>query len=290
MQRTQGISLSALPPSCTTLQKEGFNIVQNHGQLSPALRIGILNLMPDKAATERHWLRLLAQTREPLQIELLKLNRWQPKNTPAAYLKQFYQSWDQVAHLDAIIITGAPLGKFDFDKVGYWQELTQIFSRVSEQQKPCLYLCWAANAAFHHFYQLPRILKANKLSGIFSHHAPVSHSLTKGLDYNLHIPHSRYAEVNQQELKDHNQLKVLIDSSEAGAYLVSDDQHKRVFLLGHPEYEAGTLAQEFQRDQKKGIAAAMPFNYFPNNDTNQLPQADWQQSGVTLLNNWISSL
>lgn len=290
MQKAPQISLRALPPSCSVLKDEGLNIVQGHNQISPALRVGILNLMPDKATTERHWLRLLAQTGLPLNIELLKLSSWQPKSTSAQYLQAFYQDWEQVDNLDALIITGAPLGKFDFDEVGYWQELTQIFSRSSEQQIPSLFLCWAANAAFHHFYQLPRVLKANKLSGVFQHHGAVSHPLTQGMQHPLHIPHSRYAEVCQQALKETSQLQVLIDSPEAGACLVCDDQKQRVFLLGHLEYEASTLAEEFQRDQKKGIAAAMPLNYFPDNDANQLPQAKWQQSGVALLTNWLRSL
>ncbi|RUO25948.1 homoserine O-succinyltransferase [Aliidiomarina minuta] len=290
MQRVEGISLSALPPSCTLLQDEGLPIQLARSSQASGPRVGILNLMPDKPTTERHWLRLLAKTGLPLHVDLLKLSNWQSKNTPLVYLEQFYRDWQQANNLDALIITGAPLGKFAFNDVGYWQELIQIFSRSSAQQIPSLYLCWAANAAFHHFYQLPRVLKKQKLSGVFQHQSVVPHQLTQGLNDSLYIPHSRYAEVCQQQLHQEAQLKVLINSGEAGACLVSDDKHKRVFLLGHPEYEAHTLAQEFTRDQKKGIAAAMPLHYFPDNNPERLPQASWQHSGVILLRNWLNAL
>ena len=58
------------------------------------LRIGLLNLMPNKIRTETQFARLVGAT--PLQVELslIKITKHTPKNTPADHMIAFYRDWE----------------------------------------------------------------------------------------------------------------------------------------------------------------------------------------------------
>ena len=55
-------------------------------------------------------------------------------------------------------------------------------------------------------------------------------------------------------------------SEEAGVYLVEGRGGREVYVTGHPEYDADTLALEYRRDLNKGINPDIPANYFPDDD------------------------
>ena len=61
------------------------------------LRIGLLNLMPNKIRTETQFARLVGAT--PLQVELtlVKITAHTPKNTPAEHMIAFYRDWEDVS-------------------------------------------------------------------------------------------------------------------------------------------------------------------------------------------------
>jgi homoserine O-succinyltransferase len=63
-----------------------------------------------------------------------------------------------------------------------------------------------------------------------------------------------------------------------------------LFVLNHLEYDADTLANEYWRDQKAGLATAMPQDYFPNNDPSATPVNFWRPYAFLLLSNWINDL
>ena len=89
------------------------------------LRIGLLNLMPDKIRTETQFARLLGSS--PLQIELVlvRIGQHKSKNTSEDHLLDFYEKWENIRHLkfDGFIITGAPIELLDFEDVTYWKKL-----------------------------------------------------------------------------------------------------------------------------------------------------------------------
>ena len=74
--------------------------------------------MPKKKETEIQFARLLSNT--PLQIELTLMTTasYQPQNTPADYLLQFYRRLPDVRDefFDGLIVTGAPVETIDFEK------------------------------------------------------------------------------------------------------------------------------------------------------------------------------
>lgn len=283
------IFLSSIPPASRKLHSEGLSLVQANAPGATSLRLGLLNLMPDKATTERQWLRLLAASDINAHVSLLRLHGWVPRSTSADYMNQYYQGWRDLNDLDALIITGAPLGQFALHEVGYWSEFTQLLDHYAHTSTPLLLSCWAAHAALHHFHQLSTHRRKHKLSGLFSHHTTVD-ALTHGLPHKVHLPHSRFAQLNSNMLATSNALQVLIHSDITGPALLRDTTAPRCYLLGHPEYEADTLALEYEHDKKKGLSVAMPEHYFVDDDPSKLPEPTWQLQGSQLLRNWLRPL
>ena len=58
----------------------------------------------------------------------------------------------QLLTIDALIVTGAPLEQMSFEEVRYWKELQDIWDWTAHCGIPTLNICWAAQAALHHFY------------------------------------------------------------------------------------------------------------------------------------------
>lgn len=281
-------------PIISQLQQEGLPVRCDPSHRG-TLKIGFLNLMPEKEVAERHWLRLLAQTKFDLELHCLKLKQWKSK-TRQTHLDRYYQDWDARDDLDALVITGAPLGTRDYDEVSYWQELRHIFDDAILSYASVMYLCWAANAAFYHHYGIPRVQRAKKISGVYEHRILRKHPIIEGIPRDLRVPHSRNAEARQNQMYAHPELRVLMDSRRAGAFVTIDPIRKRLFVLGHPEYEADTLHREFQRDVSRGLSPNEPeFYYLETDDESEEverehpPQADWQAHGVRLLENWLET-
>ena len=71
-------------PARATLEREGVMVMSEAAarQDIRPLRIGLLNLMPNKIKTETQFARLVGAT--PLQVELslVKITKHTPKNTP----------------------------------------------------------------------------------------------------------------------------------------------------------------------------------------------------------------
>ena len=60
------------------------------------MRIGLLNLMPNKIKTETQFARLLGAT--PLQVELtlVKMTNHVARNTPSDHIISFYRDWEDI--------------------------------------------------------------------------------------------------------------------------------------------------------------------------------------------------
>ena len=55
-----------------------------------------------------------------------------------------------------MIITGAPVEQMPFEKVDYWQELTEILEWSKTHVYSTLYICWAAQAGLYYHYGIPK--------------------------------------------------------------------------------------------------------------------------------------
>lgn len=255
------------------------------------LRIGILNLMPLKETTETHLIRMLSNT--PLQVEIVLLftKTHTPKNTSSEHLDSFYQSFDELENkkLDGLIITGAPIEHLPFEDVLYWNELTKILEWANTHVTSTLHICWGAQAALYYYFGIQKYEMQTKLFGIFSHTVcDKTEQLVRGFDDEFLAPHSRYTYTRKEDIVSHPDLELISESEEAGVYIAATKNKKHVFVTGHSEYDPLTLRDEYLRDKAKGDAIAIPKNYFPNDDPNQMPKHRWKSHGNLLFGNWLN--
>ena len=76
--------------------------------------------------------------------------------------------------------------------------------------------------------------------------------LFRGFDDIFMVPQSRHTTLKTEDIKAVPQLKILASSKETGVYAVSAQKGKQIFITGHSEYDANTLAEEYFRDLKAG--------------------------------------
>lgn len=83
-------------------------------------------------------------------------------------------------------------------------------------------------------------------------------------------------------------LLVLSHSEENGINIVCTPDLRRIFILGHFEYDRRTLEAEYVRDKNKGMVIDLPKNYYPNNDDTQKPRFIWCSYAHLFYHNWIN--
>lgn len=255
------------------------------------LNIVILNLMPEKEKTELQLLRLLGNT--PLQVNVTFLNMAThvSKNVSASHLNTFYSTFEDIKDLrfDGMIVTGAPIEHLKFEDVNYWEELVEIMEWSKKSVTSVFNICWGAQAALYHHYGIKKYELPKKLSGIYKHNvSDFKLELVRGFDEEYLAPHSRYTEVRREDIEKNDELMIVSESEEAGVFLVMSKDGKQIMATGHLEYEATTLAEEYERDLAKGLNVEMPENYFPGNNPDNLPPNNWRSHTHLLFSNWLN--
>ena len=255
------------------------------------LKIVLLNLMPTKIVTETQFSRLLGNT--PLQVELtlLKTSSHESKNTSKEHMIAFYKTFNEIKDekFDGMVITGAPVEQLDFEKVDYWQELTEIFDWTKTNVHSTVFICWGAQAGLYHFYGVKKIMLNEKLSGVYKHKIVDKKSmLVRGFDDEFFAPHSRHSGIDREEIYSIKNLKVLSESDEAGVYLIKSTDNSQVFITGHSEYDADTLKKEYERDKLAGLNPSVPKNYFPLDNDSLPPLVTWRSHANLLFYNWLN--
>ncbi len=283
-------------PARRTLEKEGVMLMTEdsaHRQDIRPLRIGLLNLMPNKIRTETQFARLIGAT--PLQVELtlIKITNHKSKNTPDDHMIAFYSDWEKVRNekFDGLIITGAPIELLEFEQVTYWDELERIFDWTQTHVHSTFNICWGAQAALYHFHHVPKHALAKKAFGIYRHKNlnPASPYL-RGFSDDFSMPVSRWTENRKSELPKDKGLEVLMESEEAGLCFVADAPHRQLYMFNHIEYDTNTLAEEYRRDSETGKNLALPANYFPGGNPSATPENRWRSHAHLLFGNWINEV
>ena len=261
------------------------------GQEIRPLNILILNLMPLKEETELQLMRSLSNTPLQVNITLLRTMTYQSKNVTKGHLDRFYEDFSSVRNKkwDGFIITGAPVEKYEFEDVDYWDELTRIMEWSKTHVTSTLHICWGAQAGLYYHYGVKKVLLDKKLSGVYRHHVMNKREpLVRGFDDFFMAPHSRYTEACREDILSNPNLKVLADSKEAGIYIVMEKEGKQIFVMGHPEYDRVTLDGEYKRDIEKGLDIELPVNYYPDDDCNRRPVLSWRSHANNLYTNWLN--
>ncbi|HON53232.1 MAG TPA: homoserine O-succinyltransferase [Bacteroidales bacterium] len=281
-------------PAAEVLKNENIFVMHQSRAISQdirPLRIGILNLMPLKETTETHLIRMLSNT--PLQVEIVLLytKTHTPKNTSLEHLESFYQSFDELTYkyLDGLIITGAPIEHLPFEEVIYWDELTKILDWADKHVTSTLHICWGAQAALYYQYGIQKYTLEKKLFGIFNHTIlNKKEPLVRGFDDEFLAPHSRHTYTKREDILAQPELELISESTEAGVYIVTSKNKKHVYVTGHSEYDPLTLRDEYIRDKQKGLDIALPVNYFPNDNPDNMPINRWKSHGNLLFSNWLN--
>ena len=261
-----------------------------HQNIRP-LQICILNLMPVKQDTELQLLRSLSNT--PLQVDVtfMKMNSHLSLNTSATHLNKFYDTFDDLKSnkYDGLIITGAPVEQIPFEEVDYWEELTKILNWTEKHVTSTIFLCWAAQAGLYHFYGLEKKPLEKKMFGLFWHKVLNRKiPLVRGFDDVFLAPHSRHTEVPIADIHACKDLTVLAESDEAGLFLAMAEGGRKIFVMGHPEYDRITLDGEYKRDLAKGLPIEIPKNYYKDDDPNNKPLLTWRAHANNLYTNWLN--
>ncbi|MGB1076871.1 MAG: homoserine O-acetyltransferase/O-succinyltransferase family protein, partial [Bdellovibrionales bacterium] len=136
-------------PAERVLEEERIQLIKEDRAIRQdirPIRIALLNLMPNKIATEIQVARALGCS--PLQVELtlLRTQTYTSKTTPLEHLKSFYKTFDDVKdeYFDGIIINGTPVASIPYEQVDYWDEMKMIFDWSNTHAFSQFFLCWGA--------------------------------------------------------------------------------------------------------------------------------------------------
>ncbi|MFD1848855.1 homoserine O-acetyltransferase MetA [Oceanobacillus bengalensis] len=281
-------------PASESLKKEKI-FVMDEGRASTQdirpLNILILNLMPEKEKTELQLLRLLGNT--PLQVNISFLRTATHRSTHVSnyHLDNFYTTFEKVKNrrFDGMIITGAPIEHLEFEDVNYWDELTTIMDWTEKNVTSTLHICWGAQAALSYYYGIRKYALPKKCFGIFNHHVRDRKiKLVRGFDDLFRAPHSRHTNVSRKKIENHPDLQLLSVTEDGDPFIIMSRDTKNIMITGHLEYDATTLAEEYERDVEKGEEIELPVNYFPNGDVNEQPLHTWRSHSHLLFSNWLN--
>jgi homoserine O-succinyltransferase len=276
------------------LEKENIFVMDENRALHQDIRpieILILNLMPLKEDTELQLLRSLSNTPLQVDVSFMTVESHQSKNTSLSHLNKFYETFSSVRErkFDGMIITGAPVEQMEFEEVDYWQELTEIMEWTNSHVMSTIYLCWGAQAGLYYHYGLNKKPLSEKMFGLFWHKVMNRKiPLVRGFDDMFLAPHSRHTEVPMEDIRACKDLTVLAESEEAGLFLAMADKGRKIFVMGHPEYDRVTLDGEYRRDVEKNLPIKIPKNYYRENDPKNIPLLMWRAHANNLYTNWLN--
>lgn len=283
-------------PAHDVLTREGVMVMSEETALRQDIRplqIALVNLMPKKVQTETQLARLIGSG--PLQIELtlIRMSDHRSRNTSAEHMEAFYKPFSEArsGKFDGLIITGAPIELLDYEDVGYWQELTEIFDWTQTNVHSTMAICWGGQAMLYHFHSVPKHELPKKAFGCIRHRNLVPASpFLRGFSDDFAVPVSRWTEVRRTDLPAERGLELLIDSDEAGPCLIHDPAHRALYMFNHLEYDSTTLKEEYDRDIANGTPIDVPRGYYPDDDPSRTPLNKWRSHAHLLYGNWINEI
>ena len=281
-------------PAVKTLNDENIFVMTETRAITQDIRplkILLLNLMPKKIETETQLSRLLGNSPLQVDLELIHTKSHKSKNTSAEHLFTFYKTFDDVKNrtFDGMIITGAPVEQLEFEEVEYWEELCEIMEWSKTHVHSTFHICWGAQAGLYYHFGVKKYPLDKKLFGVFPTTADYKQSiLLRGFDDTFMVPQSRHTTVKTEDIKAVAKLKILASSEETGVYAAMTEKGKQIFITGHSEYDAGTLAAEYFRDKSEGKPIDIPKNYFPDDNPENPPLVTWRSHANLLYSNWLN--
>ena len=246
-------------PSLDRISEQGARVTERVPEHVARLDIGLLNMMPDRAlaATERQFLQLLdSHEARCCAVHLFTIEGVPRGDEGREHLRQYYRDCTEIGDtkLDALIITGANVTEPDLTGELFWNGLADVLRQADHRRQPVVCSCLAAHASALIFHGISRRHLPSKCWGIFDHsvRAP-SHPLVAHLPVRFEMPHSRFNEVPEADLRAHG-VQVLITGPQAGVQMAAEPDGRRLYFQGHPEYEAVSLLKEYKREVLRYLA------------------------------------
>jgi homoserine O-succinyltransferase len=267
--------------------------------LKYALDIGLVNNMPAKAveATERQFVTLLTEAAAndiTVRLTLYTLPMVRPRDRSGRHLSSYRDIGDLWGRsLDGLIVTGTEPLAANLRDEPYWADMARLLDWAEQNTISAVWSCLAAHAAVLHLDRIHRCRLSKKRFGIFKCVRVGEHFLNAGALERLDVPHSRWNDLCEDELKAAG-YEILTRIDEAGVdAFVKQGKSLFVFLQGHPEYDADTLLREYRRDVKRFLRreSAVPPS-LPNGYADSLEAIPntWRSDAVRLYGNWLSYL
>lgn len=286
-------------PAAAVLREEGLPVATYRkpegGKCLPervpqALRIVLLNLMPQKAVTELDIARVLAHVALPVQLIPMKLAGQTYKTTPQEYMERFYTDEEVLLDdaYDGMILTGAPIEHLPFEEVRYWPQLCRVMEWAKTRVRSTLYICWGAQAGLYYHFRIPKYQLNAKLFGIFPQQVLAEDEpLFEGLYPEFPMPNSRHTEVRREDFPQEAGVTVAAAGAASGIAVALGHGGREIFITGHLEYEPDTLHHEYVRDKNKGLPIALPENYYVDDLPERGVRFSWKAPAIRFYRNWV---
>lgn len=253
-----------------------------------ALRIGILNIMPNLETYEFNLLSPLGHSLIQVEPIWIKLKSHSYGSTNKDHLDKLYMTFEEAVEykIDGLIVTGAPVGKLPFQEIKYWDEISTIFAYARDNIVNTLGICWGGIALAQDL-GLTRTFYHPKLFGVFrGHNLNRNHPITGDMDDYFDCPHSRYSQFEDELMKEKAKqgvINLLAYQKEAGYFLFESSDHRFIMHLGHPEYNSGRLVEEARRDAAAKLDDVAP----PKNFDVNKPINTWRSHRNEFFQSWI---
>jgi homoserine O-succinyltransferase/O-acetyltransferase len=221
------------------------------------IAIGLINNMGDEAlkATERQFGSLVSEAAGGIDVSFRVFALKSTRRSARAldYINTRYEpaSAAMDGDLDGLIITGAQPQADRLSDEPYWEELAEVIDWAKVHTTSTILSCLAAHAGVLYLDGVERRPLPEKCTGVFGFTAERTHSLVGKQNRMRLIPHSRYNGLSRSELERAGYV-ILTSSPECGVdSFVKSFGSQFVFLQGHPEYDANSLAREYRRDMDR---------------------------------------
>lgn len=249
--------------------------LQGHKKSPRRVKVALVNNMPDSALedTELQFFELLDAASGDISvcIELYSLPGIPRSASGHQRLADYYNDittlWNGTR--DCVIMTGTEPQQTNLQDEPYWRVLADTLDWAEVNTSSTILSCLAAHAGVLHSDGIARHPLPDKRFGVFDCRRAGKHVLTNRAGDRMGFPHSRWNEVQKDELSACG-YSVLTNSQEAGVDLFVKRKKRSLFVhfQGHPEYGGETLLKEYRRDvrrflkHERGTYPSMPQGYF----------------------------
>jgi homoserine O-succinyltransferase len=263
----------------------------NRADIRP-LRVGILNIMPKGESYEPYLLFPLSRTIIQIEPVWIRLHSHTYKTTDQDHLELYYDYFESAiakAPLDGLVVTGAPVEEMEYRDVTYWDEITTILTFARQNITSTLGICWGG-MALAKMIGIEKENFAKKLFGVFeTRNLNRMHPVTGELDDLFWCVQSRHSGISDSVLEaeqTRNNVNLLAHSPNGGYTIFESPDQRFLMHLGHPEYEAHRLVEEYRRDVALGRADVPK----PANLDLDEPLNRWRSHGLEFFAQWVRAI